>query len=108
MELVLSQQSSMSSNLTPETPITDPFAMAHDPPDLNPHIPISTPGPLTQPPAAQPEASTSATTFVEHNAQEEEDQVKVKQKSWKPDTCYAKALKFHQLKIVVLEGVSTK
>lgn len=96
----------MSSNITPETPITDPFAVAHDPPDLNPHIPISTPGPLTQPPAAQPEAPTSATTFIEHNAQEEEEQVKVKQKFWKPDACYARARKFHQLKILVLDGLS--
>lgn len=92
----------MSSNLATETPITDPFSVTHDPPDLNPHIPISTPGPFTQPPVAQPEAPTTATTFVEHNVQEE-DQVKVKQKFWKPDACLAKALKFYQRKILVLD-----
>ena len=83
MELVLSQQSSPSSESAPETPITDTTSVTSDPPDLTPDPPSPTPSPspspalAPDPPAAQPEvpAPPTETTPPEPDVQEE-DQVK--------------------------------
>lgn len=80
MELVLGQQSSPSSDSTPETPIADPPSGTADPPDLTSHFSTLTSDPpaatLTpDPPAAQPEAPPTETTPTEADAQDE-DQVK--------------------------------
>lgn len=83
MELVLSQQSSPSSESASETPITDTTSVTSDPPDLTPDPPSPTPSPspspapTPDPPAAQPEvpAPPTETTPPEPEVQEE-DQVK--------------------------------
>lgn len=73
VELVLSQQSSPSSDSAPETLTPDPVSMTFDSPDLTPHS--STPAPPTptpEPPAAQPEAPPTETAPTEPDVQDED------------------------------------
>lgn len=73
VELVLSQQSSPSSDSAPETLTPDPVSMTFDSPDLTPHT--STPAPPTptpEPPAAQPEAPPTETAPTEPDVQDED------------------------------------
>lgn len=81
MELVLCQQSSPSSESTPETPITDSSIVTTDTPEHNPRISTYTPDPVTpnsEPPAEQLETSAlpTDTTPTERDVQDE-DQVKL-------------------------------
>lgn len=79
VELVLSQQSSPSSDSAPETLTPDPVSMTFDSPDLTPHT--STPAPPTptpEPPAAQPEAPPTETAPTEPDVQDEDQ-------TWDPE-----------------------
>ncbi|KAM8769236.1 E3 ubiquitin-protein ligase rififylin isoform 1-T1 [Acanthopagrus schlegelii] len=84
VELVLSQQSSPSSESAPETPITDTTSVTSDPPDLTPDPPSPTssptPAPTPDPPAAQPEvlAPPTETTPPEPDVQDEDQ-------TWDPE-----------------------
>lgn len=73
VELVLSQQSSPSSDSAPETLTPDPVSMTFDSPDLTPHTSTpAPPAPTPEPPAAQPEAPPTETAPTEPDVQDED------------------------------------
>ncbi|XP_060903347.1 E3 ubiquitin-protein ligase rififylin [Labrus mixtus] len=83
VELVLSQQSSPSSESTPDIPDTHPPAVTPEPTNLTPDISTSTPDPPTptpnpNPPTAQPDAPPTETAPADADI-EDEDQI------WDPE-----------------------
>lgn len=79
VELVLSQQSSPSSDSAPETLTPDPVSMTFDSPDLTPHTSTpAPPAPTPEPPAAQPEAPPTETAPTEPDVQDEDQ-------TWDPE-----------------------